>query len=169
METPENDFLLGSLLGIPADALAHEVYTRFVRDGFKDVRALHLSIFRLLPPQGCRVTELARRLYTTKQAMGYLVDYLVEQGYLERIPDPTDGRAQIVRRTERGWQINQLARRYVLEIQEEWTKKFGQEKMQNLLTLLRELVHDVLGVSYQGSIPEESLRKENKKTSSLSF
>jgi DNA-binding MarR family transcriptional regulator len=40
----------------------------------------------------------------TKQAMGELVAYLVERGYLETVPDPDDGRARLVRATRRGWQ-----------------------------------------------------------------
>ena len=36
--------------------------------------------------------------------MGELVAHLVERGYLETVPDPSDGRARLVRATARGWQ-----------------------------------------------------------------
>ena len=38
----------------------------------------------------------------TKQAVGEFVDELEGYGYVERIPDPLDGRAKIIRLTERG-------------------------------------------------------------------
>jgi DNA-binding MarR family transcriptional regulator len=76
----------------------------------------------------------------TRQSMSELVDYLVARGYLERLPDPTDGRAVLVRRTEKGWAINAIARRVVEETQEEWTRALGEKEFQTLLQLLRRLV-----------------------------
>jgi hypothetical protein len=96
----------------------------------------------------------------TKQAAGYLVDSLVQHGYLERIPDPIDGRAQIVRRTAKGWEIYRLARHHVQEVQEEWTRAYGEENMQQLLSLLRDLVHHVLGIPDRGSISARSLEEQ---------
>src|SRR5690349_14644863 len=67
--------------------------------------------------EGDRIVELAKRAQMTKQAVGYLISYLERHGYVERVPDPTDGRAQIVRRTERGWAFQRAAGRVVQEIQ----------------------------------------------------
>src|SRR3712207_8110617 len=41
----------------------------------------------------------SERAGMTKQSMGYLVDYLQQHGYLERVPDPDDQRAQTIRIT----------------------------------------------------------------------
>jgi DNA-binding MarR family transcriptional regulator len=168
MQRQDNDYLIGSLLAIPAEALEHEVYARYAQAGYSDVRLVHSPIFRHLPPQGCRVTELARRGRMTKQAAGYLVDTLVEHGYLERVPDPTDGRAQIIKRTAKGWEINRLARQYVEEVQAEWTREYGEENMQQLLTLLRDLVHGVLKTPYQGSISQLSIENDPYEAAQLS-
>jgi DNA-binding MarR family transcriptional regulator len=160
MQTQGDDFLLGSLLSIPADILEHEVFEQYAKAGYSDVRLMHSAILRYLPPEGCRVTELARQARMTKQAAGYLVDSLEQHGYLERIPDPADGRAQIVRRTAKGWEMNRLARHSVQEVQEEWTRVYGEENMQQLLSLLRDLVHRVLGIPYRGSISARSLEEQ---------
>jgi DNA-binding MarR family transcriptional regulator len=115
-------------------------------------------VFRSIPPQGGRVTDIAAVAGVSKQAMAYTIDALVAMGYLTREPDPGDRRAQIVRRTERGWEVNRAARRAVQEVQAEWTEALGPERMEQLLGLLRELVGH-LDVAYQGSISEVSTRE----------
>lgn len=157
MGSQTNGFLIGSLLGIPYDALGRRVEAGYAGSGFVDLRPAHSPVFRFLSPEGDRVTDLARRAGTTKQAMGYLVEYLIGRGYLERVPDPTDGRAQIVRRTARGWAVNRTAREVVESVQAEWTAAIGQERMDLLLDVLRELVA-ALGVEYAGSVSEVSVR-----------
>lgn len=42
------------------------------------------------------MAELAEEARMTKQSMGELVAYLERRGYVERLPDPRDGRARIV-------------------------------------------------------------------------
>ena len=48
--------------------------------------------------------ELARRVGISKQAVGQLVDELEEMGTLERIADPNDGRAKLIRFCREGGQ-----------------------------------------------------------------
>jgi DNA-binding MarR family transcriptional regulator len=147
--------LIGTLLAVPNGALQRRVHAGFARAGLADIRPVHATLFSMLPEEGCRITELAERLGTTKQAVGYLVAYLEEHGYLERIPDPRDGRAQIVRRTDTGWLVNQTARRMVEEVQADWAERIGADKMERLMGLLGELV-DALGFTYSprvGGVP----------------
>ena len=62
----------------------------------------HLSLTRNLDVEGTRPTELARRASMSKQAMGELVDQCTDLGLVDRIADPSDGRARIVRFTRAG-------------------------------------------------------------------
>lgn len=138
---------IGALLAIPHGELQRRVQAGFAAAGLPEIRPAHSAIFQLLPREGERVTELAARIGTTKQAVGYLVAYLETHGYLERVPDPTDGRAFLVRRTEKGWRVNQTARGLVEGVQAEWATQIGEERMAQLLELLRHLVHE-LGIQY---------------------
>ncbi len=61
------------------------------------LRAAHTSLFPHIDLEGTRQTELARRLGISKQAVGQLVDELVLAEVLERVPDPTDGRAKLIK------------------------------------------------------------------------
>ncbi len=159
MQPTQEGFLLGALLAIPSDALRQRVHEGFAAAGFGDLRPAHDAVFALLRTEGDRVVDLAKRAQTTKQAMGYLVAYLEEHGYVERVADPSDGRAQIVRRTERGWEVQRTARRLVHEVQQEWAEQLGPERMQQLVLILRDLVR-LLGVEYIGSPPEVATRQQ---------
>lgn len=68
----------------------------------RPVRVAHTTLLPHVDLEGTRLTDLASRLGVTKQAAGQLVDELVEMGMLERIPDPADARAKLVRFTRRG-------------------------------------------------------------------
>ena len=65
--------------------------------GFEGLRAAHTNLFPHIDLEGTRLTDLAHRVGISKQAVGQLVDELEEMGALERIPDPEDGRAKLIR------------------------------------------------------------------------
>jgi len=70
--------------------------------GFDDVRRAHNAVFINLPAEGARLTELSDEADMSKQAMGELVDDLEDKGYVERVRDPTDGRAKLIVWAARG-------------------------------------------------------------------
>jgi DNA-binding MarR family transcriptional regulator len=70
--------------------------------GHAETRIAHVNLTRNLDVEGTRLTELARRASMSKQAMGELVDQCVELGLVDRIADPSDGRARIVMFTPAG-------------------------------------------------------------------
>lgn len=149
--------LIGALLAIPHHELQRRVQAGFAEAGLPEIRPAHGAVFQWLPPEGARVTDLAEQIGTTKQAVGYLVDHLERHGYLERVPDPRDGRASLVRRTEKGWLVNQTARKLVEQVQADWAEGIGEDRMAELRDLLRDLVRH-LGFRYspqRGGVPTE--------------
>jgi len=99
---PEPPRTLGALLRLSHDALQREVYGALAARGFPEIRPAHAAVFRHLAPGGSRLTALAERAGMTKQSMAYLVEGLQSAGHLRSVPDPSDGRARIVRLTSRG-------------------------------------------------------------------
>ncbi|MET0824330.1 MAG: MarR family transcriptional regulator [Solirubrobacterales bacterium] len=130
---------LGILLREPYRIASERLHERFAESGHPEVRAPHGNVFAFLDHGGTRVSELARRAQITKQSMGELVAHLERNGYVERVPDPDDRRAKLVRSTARGSELYAIARRFVAEVEAEWTERLGQRKMGTLRELLVEL------------------------------
>jgi DNA-binding MarR family transcriptional regulator len=67
------------------------------------------------------------------------VDDLQRLGYVERIPDPTDGRAKLVRLTVKGEEARQLGRDIFADIERRWAKELGEERWENARRALEDL------------------------------
>lgn len=70
-----------------------------------DIRPAHTRLFPHIDLEGTRQTVIAQRVGISKQAVGPLVDELVQAGMLERVPDPADGRAKLVRFASRDGEL----------------------------------------------------------------
>jgi DNA-binding MarR family transcriptional regulator len=130
---------LGILLREPFRIGSELLHARLGESGHPEVRPPHGDVFGYLDDGGTRVSELARRAQITKQSMAELVAHLERHGYVERVPDPSDGRAKLVRATARGREVYAIAREFVAELEAEWTRRLGEAKMRRLRRLLEEL------------------------------
>ena len=135
-EAPAN---LAILLREPFRVGTAVLHRRFHERGHPEVRPPHGNVFQFLDDDGTRVSVLAERAQITKQSMAELVAHLERHGYVERVPDPSDRRAKLVRATARGAEIYAIAREVVAELEDEWTRALGKAKMRQLRELLREL------------------------------
>jgi DNA-binding MarR family transcriptional regulator len=133
---PEN---LAILLREPFRAGTELLHRRFAERGHPEIRPPHGNVMQFLDDAGTRVSVLAERAQITKQSMAELVAHLERLGYVERVPDPSDRRAKLVRATTRGKQLYPIARDVVAEIEADWTKRLGKTKMRQLRELLEEL------------------------------
>lgn len=132
--------LIGELLRNPNAARVRYVERGLAEAGHAVIRLAHLPIFEYIDrDHGSRISYLARHANITAQAMGELVDTLVTHGYVERIPDPADGRARLVCLTDRGRDIYAEAGRLVRELEATWASYLGDERFQQLKELLAEL------------------------------
>jgi len=130
---------IGILLKIPFTRLDEILERRLQEMGFTDIRSAHHPVFQFLATEGTRLTELAQRANITKQSMGELVRHLEAHGYVERIPDPTDSRAQLIRRTPRAWELFDAVDQIIDTVEREWSRKLGRENFNQLISLLGKL------------------------------
>ncbi len=133
---PEN---LAILLREPFRLGSELLHVRLAERGHPDVRPPHGNVFQFLDDDGTRVSVLAQRAQITKQSMAELVAHLERHGYVERVRDPSDRRAKLVRATTRGREVYAIARDVVAEIEADWTRQLGAAKMRQLHELLTEL------------------------------
>jgi DNA-binding MarR family transcriptional regulator len=130
--------LLGALLRLcHAEVVAH-IEAGFVRAGYPRLQGAATQPL-WDAPDGLRLTELAHIAGVSKQAMSEMVDSMVEAGYLERVPDPTDGRARRLRLTKLGRDAGVLARKLVREIEAQWETRIGKRRVAELRATLEAL------------------------------
>lgn len=96
---------------------------------------------------GSRITTLAEAAGMTKQSASALVDQLERAGYVERVPDPTDARARLVRIARRGREAQACAREMEQQIEADLEAHLGRRRMREMrrsLELLREIADPYL-------------------------
>jgi DNA-binding MarR family transcriptional regulator len=130
---------LPRLLADLKEVALRELHWRLAEQGHPDIREGHGCVFRFIDDRGCRLTDLAERSGYTKQAVGEVVVDLEGLGYVERVPDPADGRAKIIRLTDRGSEARSLALSVFADIEREWAERVGEERMVTLREVLEEL------------------------------
>jgi DNA-binding MarR family transcriptional regulator len=122
------------------DSLVQALHTALPAAGFPDIRPAHsINLFRVIDAGGTRPSELARRAGVTPQAMAEIIRYLEGHGYTERVPDPSDGRARIVRLTPRGHEAAGIAGHVFTGLEAKWEQALGGARMAQLRAMLAEL------------------------------
>jgi DNA-binding MarR family transcriptional regulator len=116
-----------------------ELNARLRERGYPDVRLAHSALFAQIDPEGTRSSELAERAGITKQGMGQLVADLEKKGYVERVEDPADGRAKLVRLTNKGRRHVRDAREIIGEIEEAYALRLGEGRLETLRAILEDL------------------------------
>jgi DNA-binding MarR family transcriptional regulator len=130
---------VGLLLFLPYRAMETRVFAGLAAAGFEDLTPAQARVFQRIAPGGSRLTELATQAGITKQSAGFLVDQLERGGYVERVPDPADGRARLVRVAQRVARSIAASRAIVAEVEAEWTAHLGVRRMVQLRQILTDL------------------------------
>lgn len=103
-------------------------------------RPRHGAVMAYLDFEGTRATELAERSGQHKQAIGTLIDELVELGLVERQPDPNDRRAKLIVPTERGAQQMKNADAAAAAIEARYAKGIGDQQYADFKHIFRDLL-----------------------------
>jgi DNA-binding MarR family transcriptional regulator len=129
----------GLLLYIPYRWLENRVIEALAKAGYDDITTAQMKIVQRIGPGGTRLTELAEQAQVTKQTAGFLVDQLEKAGWVERVPDPSDKRARLVRISARGLEALPVASAAVAEVEAEWEAHLGPQHMAQLRQILTNL------------------------------
>jgi DNA-binding MarR family transcriptional regulator len=125
------------------DDLAGDSFAEFnarLKDaGHPDIRQGHGCVFRFIHEGGSRLTDLAESSGLSKQAVGEVVDDLEKLGYVERAPDPQDGRAKVIKLTGRGAEAHRTALQLFADIERDLAERYGAERVETMRKLLEEI------------------------------
>lgn len=139
MTDPRQRRELGILLFVANRALEKRAFDAVVAAGITDITLAQARIAARIAPHGSRVSDLAAQARVTKQSAASLVEQLEKAEYVERVPDPTDGRARLVRLTPRLQQVAAVANAEVVDVLAEWAEHIGEDRLQQLHEILRDL------------------------------
>src|SRR5919112_3213257 len=132
---------LATLMFVSYRAMDERVQ-RAMREAGYDVTVAQARLGQRIADEGSRLTELADRAQVTKQTASLLVAALEREGLVERVPDPSDGRAQLIRLSARGREAATHAMHVVRCVEREWTEHLGEElagQLREGLLRLREI------------------------------
>ena len=133
----EDRLQVGQLLGRLLRHFRIALYRRAQEAGYTDVREAHLQVFGNIDWTGTRLTDLAARANMTRPSMVELVDQLAKAGYLERRPDPRDGRAKLIHLTRKGRRVMAQAVRAVRDIEREYAATIGADRFEKMCRSLQ--------------------------------
>jgi DNA-binding MarR family transcriptional regulator len=91
-------------------------------------------------PEGIQVSELSQLAHVRKQSMAQAVEELEKLGYVERRPDPRDGRARLVFLTARGRQVKPVAMAAGDRVDKRWRELTSSAEIESLRRALRSLL-----------------------------
>ena len=127
------------MLFVANRALEQRAFEAVVAAGITDITLAQARVAARIAPGGTRVSDLALQARVTKQSAAFLVEQLEAAGYVERVPDPTDRRARLVRLTRRAQRVAQAADAEVERVFAEWADHVGEERLRQVYETLRDL------------------------------
>jgi DNA-binding MarR family transcriptional regulator len=130
---------LGILLFVAYRALEQRAHEAVVAEGITDITLAQARVAARIGPDGTRVSDLAEQARVTKQSAGFLVEQLEAAGYVERVPDPTDRRARLVRLTPRADRVVSVANAEVERVLAAWADHVGAARLRQVYETLLDL------------------------------
>lgn len=103
---------------------------------FGEARA---NLIPYMDVEGLRQAELVKRSGLSKQAVQQLLDELVADGILARLPDPADRRGNLIVFTPAGQRLRRDANTVKRRIERAWRKRLGDARFDELVSILNDL------------------------------
>jgi DNA-binding MarR family transcriptional regulator len=152
-DLPTDRQAIGQLLVRLLYRFRQELLSVAADGGYPDIRTPHLQIFGNLGIDGIRLTDLAARAQLSLAATSEFVTDLQQLGYLERRPDPADGRAKLIFPTPRGRQALDDAGDRVAEIEHDWSTLVGRTQFDQACRTLQDLLDQLDQTHPEGARP----------------
>lgn len=120
--------------------MSDETVARMRARGIEGMQLSYPRLLGNLDTEGTRLNALARRMGVTRQAVAQLAKEIEAAGFVERRPDPADGRGVIVAFTPRGRQTLALAVEVMAEIEGEYAGAAGVSGFEDMHRTLKAIL-----------------------------
>jgi DNA-binding MarR family transcriptional regulator len=101
---------------------------RLVPRSIEGLRGSQARLLDMIAVAGSRPSELAEGAWISKQAVGQRLREMEERGWVSITPDPSDGRAVVVRRTRAGDRVRKAALATITSMEQEWAEQVGADR-----------------------------------------
>jgi DNA-binding MarR family transcriptional regulator len=135
----ERQISTGWLMFICHRAAEDRIYAALADAGFGDITRAQGRLLANIDLEGTRLVVLAERARIPKQTALALVNNLEASGYVERVPDPSDGRARLIRLTARAKAGLPFAIAEEARIEAAWSDRLGLRRLKALREALWDL------------------------------
>ena len=123
---------MGVLLRLLYQLYSLEIQAALRSAGFEDINPAAANVFTFLTSEGATVSELANLSHVRKQTMAQTVEQLEQSGYVERRPNPSDRRSQLVFLTARGKRIPTVTHKAAAAVEKRWARLSGTDELETL-------------------------------------
>jgi DNA-binding MarR family transcriptional regulator len=124
--------------------LTADLGNQVIRLPFRELRGNQRRILSMIPPDGARITDLARLAGMTKQSLGEFIDGLEHSGFVVSRRSEADGRVRVVSRTQAGDDAVALSRKAIDVVEKQWRAEIGAARYDAMMAALRDLGRDAL-------------------------
>ena len=139
---------MGAMMRVVWQWVREQLYVGVVAAGYDDLNPAHVAIFRYPTLEGLRPTVLAEQLQITKQSVNDLLGHLERHGYLTRTPDPSDGRARVIRLTPRGRRLEKAINTEARDAELRIATLLGPRRFEQLREALEVLARDLAATNH---------------------
>ncbi len=111
--------------------------------GYPDLLPSYPALLANLDTEGSSITALAAKAGFSRQAASQKIAEIEARGYVERRPDPSDGRGVIVVRTKKGQRLLKDALEVVAGLEEEYAEIIGRQRLRLMKRALADLLERI--------------------------
>lgn len=108
-----------------------------------ELRASHTTLLPHIDFEGTRQTVIAKRMGISKQAVGQLIEEMIDMGSLKLEPDPKDGRAKLVKFNLEGALNPFVALDVADKMEKKIERKLGKKDLEQLKRLLQKTLEAI--------------------------
>ena len=120
-----------------------ETVARMRLRGVTEMQPAYPRLLGNLDTEGTRISALARKMGTTRQATGQLSKEIERAGFVTRREDPEDGRGVIIAFTPKGLAALRIAVEVIADVEKDYAELIGARKLRELKALIGQLLSKV--------------------------
>ncbi|MFP5467993.1 MAG: MarR family winged helix-turn-helix transcriptional regulator [Gammaproteobacteria bacterium] len=128
--------LLRHLLLARSDWMEQRVMELAERNGYPHVTTAMNRLFAHLGGKPLGLSELARRLAVSRQAVHKLAQEAEKLGLVEFVASEDDKRVKLLRFSQKGWRMSEKAAASFAEIEQELASCIGEQDLESLRRIL---------------------------------